>query len=94
MYRTYRCLSAPGSAAVPGTTYDLDIVSAQRQPGVFQVCMSGATTARPKPGDPDMPNANSGFLPAGLLFLDVTLGYIICSDGSGLWRNPATGGAV
>jgi hypothetical protein len=95
MYRTYRCLSAPGAAAVPGTTYDLDPVSAQRQPGIFQVAMSGATSARPKAGDPDMPNSNSGALPAGLFFLDTTLGYIVVSDGTpGGWRNPNTGGSV
>jgi hypothetical protein len=93
MNRTFRCLSAPGAAAVPGTIYDLDPSSAQRQPNIFQVCMSGPTSARPKAGDGDMP-ATSNALQAGIHYLDTTLALMIVSDGTGLWRNPVTGAAV
>jgi hypothetical protein len=92
MYRTYRFLSAPGSAAAPGTTYDLDPATAQRTPGIFQVCMSGPTSTRPKLGDPDMPSGGQG--QANVHFLDTTLGYIVVSDGAGNWRNPYSGAAV
>jgi hypothetical protein len=90
MYRTYRFLNTPASTDVAGTTYDLDPPTAQRTPNIFQVCMSGPTSARPKAGDADMPAA-SGVLQAGIHYLDTTLAVVLVSDGAGLWRNPVTG---
>jgi hypothetical protein len=54
------------------------------------ICLTGTTAQRPQAGDPDF----SIGLPGGVLYLDTTLGYIIVSDGTGLWRNPATGASV
>jgi hypothetical protein len=93
MNRTYRCLSTAASPALPGTTYDLNRNDAQTQHHVFQVCLSGTSSQRPNAGDGDMPAA-AGNLQAGIHFLDLSLGYIIVSDGAGNWRNPYTGAAV
>jgi hypothetical protein len=91
MYRQYRMIAGPAAAVAAGTTVDATPQTAGGYPGYFQVCLSGPTTARPKAGDPDMP---ATMLPAGILFLDTTLAYVVVSDGTGAWRNPSTGASV
>lgn len=90
MYRTYRMMATGQSVALLGTVSDLDPATAQHTPGVFQVCMSGATGARPKAGDPDFQIG----VQAGIHYLDTSLGYIVISDGANGWRNPASGALV
>jgi len=50
----------------------------------------GPTSARPTGRESDWGGAG---MPAGLPFIDTTLGYVVFWDGA-TWRNPATGAAV
>lgn len=52
--------------------------------------MAGTTAQRPQGGDPDFP----GGVPASIDYYDTTLTYVVVSDGTGKWRNPANGNAV
>ena len=93
MYRLYQMMSNGKGAAVVGAVKLLDGSSVQANQRDFPIQladMAGTTAQRPKAGDPDFPIG----LPAGIHYLDTTLAYIVVSDGTGLWRNPATGAAV
>ena len=97
MYRTYQKMSdGTGNVAI-GTVATFDTIAAQRQDNArdykIQIALAGPTSARPQGGDPDVVCSN-GQPQAGIQFLDTTLGYVVVSDGSGGWRNPANGNAV
>jgi hypothetical protein len=92
MNRTYQMMSNGQGAAVSGavTLATAHHAQANSRDYHIQIGLAGPTTARPVQGDPDFP----GGVPGGILYLDTTLGYIVVSDGTGLWRNPATGASV
>lgn len=52
--------------------------------------LAGTTAQRPVGGDPDFP----GGIPGSIDYYDTTLTYVVVSDGTGKWRNPANGNAV
>lgn len=91
MFRQYQMMSAGTGAVAAGTVALLD-GTAQSQFRDYPICigLAGPTAQRPKAGDPDFLIG----VQAGIHYLDTTLGYIVVSDGTGLWRNPATGASV
>jgi len=88
--RNYLMMSTGKGAATTGSTSALTRAAAQTTPHVFQCCLTGTTAQRPVKGDNDFP----GGVPAGVPYYDSTLTYVVFSDGTGLWRNPANGNAV
>jgi hypothetical protein len=93
MYRLYQMMSNGKGAVAAGAVKLLDGSSVQQYQRDYPVQvadMAGTTGQRPKAGDPDF----SIGLPAGIHYLDTTLAIIVVSDGTGLWRNPATGASV
>jgi hypothetical protein len=83
---TRRYYSASGGGFIDATgPPDADAATLSSQ-GFLIVCVSGTTTLRNQlsPG---------GYFKAGQLFLDITLGLVICWDGLA-WRNPVNGNAV
>jgi hypothetical protein len=93
MNRTYQMMSVGAGANALGAIALIDSQDAQRNSREFpiSIAMAGPTGARPQVGDPDIP---LGPVQGGVLFLDLTLGYIVVSDGAGGWRNPASGSVV
>jgi hypothetical protein len=97
MYRLYLKMSdGTGNVAI-GTVATFDVPTANQQENVrdykVQIALTGTTAQRPLGTDPDM-YSNNGQLQPGVQYFDSTLGYVIVSDGSGLWRNPANGDSV
>jgi hypothetical protein len=89
MYRQFQLLSNGSGAVAAGQTL---LVTSQSPNRDYQipVAMAGTSAARPKQGDPDFLIGVQG----GVRFLDLSLGYIVISDGTGQWRNPMTGAVV
>jgi hypothetical protein len=92
MYRTYQMMSNGQGAVAAGTVILATPHEAQVHTRDYpiQIALAGTTAQRPQAGDPDFAIG----LGAGIHYLDTTLGYIVVSDGTGLWRNPATGASV
>jgi hypothetical protein len=92
MYRLYQMMSNGQGAVALGTVKIMDAPTAQlnQRDYPIQIGLAGTTAQRPKAGDPDFPVG----MPAGLPYLDTTLGYVIHHDGTGAWRNGATGAKV
>ena len=59
---------------------DANVLASQ---GFVAVCLSGTTAQR-------MSLTPGGYFKAGTMFLDTTLGLIVCWDGLN-WRNPVNG---
>jgi hypothetical protein len=81
-----------GAGAVPAGAVllvEASQVQSKSRDYPVQVAMAGPTTARPKAGDADFLTG----LPAGLHYLDTTLGLLIVHDGKA-FRHPVTGAAV
>jgi len=89
MYRQYQLISNGAGAVAAGQVTQTASQSPNRDYQI-PVCMAGTTLSRPKQGDLDFPIGVQG----GIHYLDTTLGYIVVSDGVGIWRNPATGASV
>jgi non-canonical (house-cleaning) NTP pyrophosphatase len=91
MYRQFQLLSNGSGAVAAGAVLLAEASSVQSHSRDYAVAiMAGPTTARPQRGDADF----SIGVPGGIHYLDTTLGYIVVSDGTGAWRNPATGAAI
>ena len=73
-----------------GSVAAIERSSAVALNGFISLCLTGSTAQRPALGDNDFP----GGVPAAIPYFDSTLGYVVFSDGTGRWRNPANGNAV
>jgi hypothetical protein len=77
-----RYYSANAGQTIDATGYpDGDAASLASQ-GFLPICPSGSTSLRN--------SAGSGYFRPGTLYLDTTLGLIVCWDGAS-WRNPVNG---
>jgi hypothetical protein len=93
MNRSYQVMSLGGTSSQPlGTVAILPERDAMLQQQTYQqrLAMAGPTSARPARGDADFLQG----VPAAFTYLDTTLGYLVIADGSGAFRNPATGASV
>ena len=83
--RTYTCALGSVLTAVPA--WDADELESN---GWIKASTGGANTTANRPTT----LAGGVPLPVGFRFFDQSLGYEVIWDGSGSWRNPATGAAV
>jgi hypothetical protein len=93
MYRTVKLLArgnVPTSPLTAGAVLTTDTTSARNGSCnfYFEICLTGATSARPKAGDPDF---SVGIAP-NLWYYDTTIAAFTVFDGQ-TWRNPVTGAA-
>ena len=92
MYRQYQMLSNGTGAVAAGATLIVEAsqVQAHSRDYAISVGLAGPTTQRPKAGDADFLTG----LPAGLHYIDTTLGIVVIHDGRGAFRHPITGALV
>jgi hypothetical protein len=93
MNRTFQMMADGRSGVVAAGTVklvDAQNVQANSRDYPIQIGLAGPTAARPKAGDADFLTG----LPAGLRYLDTTLGIVVVHDGTGAFRHPITGAAV
>jgi hypothetical protein len=92
LYRQYQMLSNGSGAIAAGATLIVEAsqVQAHSRDYAVSVGLVGTTAQRPKQGDNDFLMG----IPAGLQYVDTTLGLIVVHDGKAAFRHPITGAAV
>jgi hypothetical protein len=92
MYRTFQMMSNGQGAVAAGQVLLVEASQVQTKSRDYpvQIALAGPTAQRPKAGDADFLTG----LPAGLHYLDTTLGLLIIHDGKTAFRHPVTGAAV
>lgn len=92
MYRQYQLISNGSGAVAAGQVLLCEASQVQSKSRDYPICLglAGPTAQRPKAGDADFLTG----LPAGLQYVDTTLGLVVIHDGKGAFRHPITGALV